>query len=214
MFTYFYREGRGGTERNPPHFSAVREQECCASPAHCLRGLSVATMGAGLAAQRGWPQGQEQDPPSPHSTEGTTPAGSEKEHGSNGNSSSADLLLYEETSNRTEVQPLEDGGFAHYGSAANLTNLVPLAKNHSFIEPESGRIVDTNDNWDAAVSESDHLEQREGREMSVAYDLGAVLSTEDEVGARNDNSVLPELKAYLRQGFGDRRPSWDRHRED
>ncbi|CAN0265249.1 unnamed protein product, partial [Hapterophycus canaliculatus] len=124
-------------------------------------------MGAGLAAQRGWPQGQDEEPPSPRSTEGTTPEGSEGEDASNGqpkNSSSADLLLYEETSNRTEVQPLEDGGFPHYGSAANLTNLVPLVSRTSFIEPESGRIVDSRNSWDGATSEGENPEQRDGRE--------------------------------------------------
>lgn len=133
-------------------------------------------MGAGLAAQRGWPQGQENEPPSPHSTEGTTSAGEEhsasqqeRDHGGVGN----DLLLYEEVA-RTEVQPLEDGEYAlNYGSSASLTNLVPLDRRQSIMAEEN--------DWDSVPGQNEQLEQRDGREMSVAYDLGAVLSTEDEV---------------------------------
>lgn len=140
-------------------------------------------MGAGLAAQRGWPQGQENEPPSPHSTEGTTPAGEvqqERDHGGVG----SDLLLYEEVA-RTEVQPLEDGDYArNYGSSASLTNLVPLDRRQSTIVEENGEAGSASllqNDWDSVPGQNEPLEQRDGREMSVAYDLGAVLSTEDEV---------------------------------
>ena len=148
------------------------------------------TMGAGLAAQRGWPQGQE--PTSPHSTEGTTTSSGEehsasqqeRDHGGVGN----DLLLYEEVA-RTEVQPLEDGEYArNYGSSASLTNLVPLDRRQSTLVEENGGEAQAagsasllHNDWDSAPGQSEPLEQRDGREMSVAYDLGEVLSTEDEV---------------------------------
>lgn len=147
-------------------------------------------MGAGLAAQRGWPQGQE--PTSPHSTEGTTTSSGEehsasqqeRDHGGVGN----DLLLYEEVA-RTEVQPLEDGEYArNYGSSASLTNLVPLDRRQSTLVEENGGEAQAagsasllHNDWDSAPGQSEPLEQRDGREMSVAYDLGEVLSTEDEV---------------------------------
>lgn len=170
-------------------------------------------MGAGLAAQRGWPQGQGQEPPSPHSTEATTSTTAEQEdssggreqhqeeqqHGGSGRVGN-DLLLYEEVA-RTEVQPLEDGEFSgNYGSAANLTNLVPLDRGR-----QSSIVDENNENgegrgaaprfagsnvqteWGSVAGERELLGQggqRDGREQSVAYDLGAVLSTEDEVRAR------------------------------
>lgn len=143
-------------------------------------------MGAGLAAQRGWPQGQENEPPSPHSTEGATSAGEEhsaaslqeRDHAAVGN----DLRLYEEVA-RAEVQPLEDGDFArNYGSAASLTNLVPLDRRQSLLLEENGGDAPLMQNdWDSVPGQNEPLEQRDGREMSVAYDLGAALSTEDEV---------------------------------
>lgn len=138
-------------------------------------------MGAGLAAQRGWPQGQDNGPTSPHSTEGTMSSGeehpeSQQEREGVGN----DLLLYEEVA-RTEVQPLEDGEYAlHYGSTASLTNLMPLDRRSSTIAEENGEARADGD-WDSVPGQNEQLEQRDGREGSVAYDLDATLSTEDEV---------------------------------
>eukprot|EP00752_Nemacystus_decipiens_P016306 g14582.t1 len=153
-------------------------------------------MGAGLAAQRGWPQGRENEPTSPHSTEGTTTSAGEepsarrqqaRDHGGVGN----DLLLYEEVA-RAEVQPLEDGEYArNYGSAASLTSLVPLDRKQSTLVDENGGEAEDagtasafQNDWDSVPGQSEPLEQRDGREMSVAYDLGAVLSTEDEIRHR------------------------------
>lgn len=153
-------------------------------------------MGAGLAAQRGWPQGQENEPTSPHSTEGTTTSAGEehsaseqeRDHGGVGGVGS-DLLLYEDVA-RTEVQPLEDGEYArNYGSSASLSNLVPLDRRQSTMAEENGGEAQATagnpslvqNDWDSVPGESEPLEQRDGREGSVAYDLGAVLSTEDEV---------------------------------
>ena len=149
-------------------------------------------MGAGLAAQRGWPQGQENGPLSPHSTEGATSASGEEQspsqqqrpdHGGVGN----DLLLYEEVA-QTEVQPLEDGDYGvSYGSAASLTNLVPLDRRRSSVVDENNGEVRTAgsatvlNEWGSVPGRDEQLEQRDGREMSVAYDLGAAMSTEDEV---------------------------------
>ncbi|CAN0554726.1 unnamed protein product, partial [Ectocarpus sp. 8 AP-2014] len=83
-------------------------------------------MGAGLAAQRGWPQGQENDPPSPQRT-GTSSSSGEEPPPSSHLHRRSSLLLFEETADRSEVQPLEDSDFAHnYGSSASLASLVPL----------------------------------------------------------------------------------------
>lgn len=145
-------------------------------------------MGAGLAAQRGWPQGQAHGSLSPHSTEGATTASedenspSQQRPGQSGN----DLLLYEEVA-QTEVQPLEDVGqfTSNYGSGASLTNLVPLDRRRSSLlfeetgEPAGGATVPSE--WGSVPGQGEPLADRDGREMSVAYDLGASLSTEDEV---------------------------------
>lgn len=167
-------------------------------------------MGAGLAAQRGWPQGHANEPPSPHSTEGTTSAGEEqstslhqeqhqRDHrgGGGGGGVGNDLLLYEEVA-RTEVQPLEDGDYAlNYGSSASLTNLVPLDRRQSTLAEENGEaaaragggggsaasLFQQQNEWDSVPGRDEQLDQRDGREVSVAYDLGAAMSTEDEVRA-------------------------------
>lgn len=167
-------------------------------------------MGAGLAAQRGWPQGQGQEPPSPHSTDATTSVaeedsagrqqhqqGEQHAHGGGGGGGvGSDLLLFEEVA-QTEVQPLEDGEYArNYGSAASLTNLVPLDRKRqsSLVDDENGEGAAAaaaaaprlGTEWGSVLGESELLGaggQRDGREQSVAYDLGAVLSTEDEVRA-------------------------------
>lgn len=139
-------------------------------------------MGAGLAAQRGWPQGQENDPSSPQRT-GTSSSSGEEPPPSNYPHNSSSLLLFEETADSGEVQPLEDGDFGrNYGSSASLASLVPLGRRRrSSIEPENGNVsVGSSVAGDAA--EDDDLEERNGREVSVAYDLGTtVLSTEEEV---------------------------------
>lgn len=160
-------------------------------------------MGAGLAAQRGWPQGQEQDPTSPHSTNATTSESEEQYEDSAGRHHQEqdgigevgnDLLLYEEVA-QTEVQPLEDVEYARtYGSVASLTSLVPLdRKRQSSVgeNSENGegalpRFAGSNvePEWGSVPGESKPLGaggHRTGREQSVAYDLGAVLSTEEEV---------------------------------
>lgn len=169
-------------------------------------------MGAGLAAQRGWPQGQGQDLPSPLSTDATTSVTEEDdsagrqhqgaEHHADGGGVGGvgnDLLLFEEVA-RTEVQPLEDGEYArNYGSAASLTNLVPLDRKRqsSLVDDENGGESSAaprlGSEWGSVAGESELLGaggQRDGREQSVAYDLGAVLSTEEEVRVRVCACVL------------------------
>ncbi|CBJ48291.1 hypothetical protein Esi_0002_0005 [Ectocarpus siliculosus] len=122
-------------------------------------------MGAGLAAQRGWPQGQEDDPSSPQRTGTSSSSGEEPPPSSHLHSRRSSLLLFEETADTSEVQPLEDSDFArNYGSSASLASLVPLdRKRWSSIEAENGNAsVGSGSAGDAA--EDDHLEARDGRE--------------------------------------------------
>ncbi|CAN0382224.1 unnamed protein product, partial [Ectocarpus sp. 12 AP-2014] len=122
-------------------------------------------MGAGLAAQRGWPQGQENDPSSPQRTGTSSSSGEEPPQSSDLNRRRSSLLLFEETADSGEVQPLEDNDFArNYGSSASLANLVPLErKRWSSIEAENGNAsVGSSSAGDA--TEDNHLEARDGRD--------------------------------------------------
>ncbi|CAM9255996.1 unnamed protein product, partial [Ectocarpus fasciculatus] len=123
-------------------------------------------MGAGLAAQRGWPQGQENDTPSPQRTGTSSSSGDEPPPSSHPHNSSSSLLLFEETADTGEVQPLEDSDFArNYGSAASLTSLVPLDRRRwSSIEAENGNVSAGSSRAGDAAAEEDHLEARDGRE--------------------------------------------------
>lgn len=190
----------GTFESVPPSFGGVKYSFCLperTQHTNTPRRLSSSIMGAGLAAQRGWPQGQENEPPSSHSTEGTTTSAGDERSASqqqgrdHGGSVGNDLLLYEEVA-RAEVQPLEDGEYARtYGSAASLTNLVPLDRRQSTFAEENGDAQAQaghstsasflQNDWDSVPGQNEPPEQRDGREMSVAYDLDAVISTEDEV---------------------------------
>ncbi len=154
-------------------------------------------MGAGLAAQRGWPQGQESEPLSPHSTEGATSASDNSPSQQRPDQAGNDLLLYEEIA-QTEVQPLEDVGQAsNYGSAASLTNLVPLDRRQSTVLVEENAAGTVPSEWGLVPGQDEQLASRDGREMSVAYDLGASLSTEDEVrssrGQELQDRTLPSF---------------------
>jgi len=169
-------------------------------------------MGAGLAVQRGWPQGQENGPLSPHSTEGATSASGDENSPSQQRPDQADLLLYEEVA-QTEGQPLEDAGqyASNYGSAASLTNLVPLDRRRSSVLfEESGEHPAASTataavprEWGSVPGQDEQLADRDGREMSVAYDLGASLSTEAEVrssrGQELQERTLPSFPLRQQQ---------------
>lgn len=138
-------------------------------------------MGAGLAAQRGWPQGEEPNLESPHSTEDTSSGGDTS-------SSPRQSLGVFDRATREETQPLEDGeGWAHYNSTSSLTSLVPVRR-HQSMETEEGTSESLLHNQEGnvqsgqwggdVVGEDEDL--RESRAPSIAYDLGA-LHTEEEV---------------------------------
>lgn len=137
-------------------------------------------MGAGLAAQRGWPQGEEPNLESPHSTEDTA-------SGDTSSSPRHSLGVFDRAT-REETQPLEDGeGWAHYNSTSSLTSLVPV-KRHQSMETEEGTSESLlhnqqgnvqNGQWGGDVVGEDE-DLRESRAPSIAYDLGA-LHTEEEV---------------------------------
>lgn len=135
-------------------------------------------MGAGLAAQRGWPQ-QGED------------VQSDSNSGEAASSPNPNLGVFDKAS-RDETQPLEDGeGWGDYLSTSSLTSLVPVELRRPSQDPEDngeggggGPLTATD------VAGEDEL-LRESRAPSIAYDLGA-LSTEEEVSWRDTMILLLE----------------------
>lgn len=127
-------------------------------------------MGAGLAAQRGWPQ----ELPSPPDTDTETFGGSD-------HNSKENLGNFEGTID--ETQPLEMAEGWGYNSTASLTSLVPVERRRqgSEVESETGDAGGVGGDTATLIDNVD-LPQRESRTPSIAYDLGA-LSTEEEVRA-------------------------------
>lgn len=147
-------------------------------------------MGAGLAAQRGWPQ----ELPSPRDTD-TDPLGDDSAHTSRSNES----LVGDFEGTIDETQPLEMGEGWGYHSTASVTSLVPVEKRWHASEAQHEAGGDEGGGTgigestaaaaaaaaadaasDAVIAEDADLPLRESRAPSVAYDLGA-LSTEEEV---------------------------------
>lgn len=125
-------------------------------------------MGAGLAAQRGWPQ----ELPSPPDTDTETLGGSYHD-------SKENLGNFEGTID--ETQPLEMAEGWGYHSTASISSLVPVERRRqgSEVESEMGDAGGVGEDT-AVLTENVDLPQRETRTPSIAYDLGA-LSTEQEV---------------------------------
>lgn len=152
-------------------------------------------MGAGLAAQRGWPERDE--PPSPQSSQSTTvettPLTSSasacvqtgdthfSERAGGGATSNSSSGNFDQHIAVDDGQPLEVGDDWDYHTASGIQSLVPVERQNS------GRGEDGVCSHVATSARRDEPDvayeletPRESRGPSVAYDLGT-LSTEDEV---------------------------------